>query len=97
MNPAEARTLLREHLAPFRALSLAELRALVPASPFVGDRIAPSGIRYQIEVRLGWDDAAGEGVRVMGAIDDSGWRALASMREEFVVRPEPRRGGGEAG
>jgi hypothetical protein len=96
MNPAEARVLLREHLAQFRALSLAELQALVPASPFVGDRIAPSGVRYQIEVRLGWEDAAGEAVRVVGAIDDSGWRALASMREEFVVGPEPGRGAGEA-
>jgi hypothetical protein len=89
MNPAEARALLREQLAPYRALSFSELCALLPASPLIGDRLAPSGTRYQIEVRLAWVGPAGGAVRVAGTIDDSGWRAPAPVREEFVVRPDP--------
>ena len=91
MNPAEARAALREHLAAFRALSFAELAALIPASPLVGDRIGASGTRYQTEVCVAWDGPPGTAVRVTVAIDDSGWRAMTPLREEFVVRASDER------
>jgi hypothetical protein len=96
MNPAEARGALREHLAAFRALSFADLAALVPASPLVGDRIGPSGTRYETEVRIAWVGAPGAALRVTGSVDDAGWRALTPLREEFVVRAGTARAPGDA-
>ena len=90
MNPAEARSVLREHLASFHALSFADLAALVPASPLVGDRIGTSGARYETEVRVEWVGAPGTALRVAGTIDGGGRRALMPLHEEFMVR------GGEA-
>ena len=86
MNRTEARDALREHLAVFHSLAFADLAALVAASPLVGDRIGRSGTRNQTEVRVAWEGAPGVALRVSGAIDDAGWRALTPLREEFVVR-----------
>jgi hypothetical protein len=95
MNRAEARDALREHLAVFRGLAFADLKALVPASPLVGDRIGASGTRYQTEVRVEWEGTPGTALRVSGAIDDAGWRALTPLEEQFVVRAdEPTTSGG---
>ena len=43
-------------------------------------------VRYQPEVRVVWEGAPGAALRVTGAVDDSDWRALTPLREEFVVR-----------
>jgi len=87
MNRREAAEILRAHLAQYRALSYEELRALVDASPLVGDALAPTGTRYEIEVRI-VHEGAGAGVRVLASIDDRGWRAMAPMKDGFTVAPD---------
>jgi hypothetical protein len=85
MNRAEATDILRRYLAQYRALSYAQLDALVDASPLIGDALGPKGTRYEIEVRVVRDRGPGEPIRVLALIDDRGWRALAPLRDGFVV------------
>jgi hypothetical protein len=88
MNRAEATQILRAHLAQYRALSYAELRALVEASPLIGDTLGPKGTRYEIEVRVVPANGPEGAIRVLASIDDRGWRALAPLRDGFVVTPD---------
>jgi hypothetical protein len=88
MNRAEATDILRHHLAQYRELSYAQLHALLDASPLVGDALGPKGTRYEIEVRVVRDSGPGERIRVLALIDDRGWRALAPLRDGFVVTPD---------
>jgi hypothetical protein len=85
MNRTEATDILRRHLAQYRALSYAQLDALLDASPLIGDTLGPKGTRYEIEVRVVRDGGPGAQIRVLAFIDDRGWRALAPLRGGFVV------------
>lgn len=87
MNRREATELLRAHLAQYRALSYGELCTLIEASPLVGDALAPTGTRYEIQVHIVRDEG-GAGIRVLASIDDRGWRAMAPMKDGFVVAPD---------
>jgi hypothetical protein len=87
MNRREATEILRAHLAQYRALSYEELCALIEASPLVGDALAPTGTRYEIQVHI-VQDGAEAGVRVLASIDDRGWRAMAPMKDGFTVTPD---------
>jgi hypothetical protein len=49
---------------------------------------AASGVGYQIEFQAFWDDASSGNLRVLGAIDDGGWRAFAPLSEDFIVAPD---------
>ena len=53
----------------------------------------PSGATYQVEVQLFWDDQPNGELRVMGSIDDGGWRAFDSDRDANERRaPHPHSG-----
>jgi hypothetical protein len=50
-------------------------------SPATAEVVAVSGERYQIEVQVFWDASEKRTLRVLGSIDDGGWRALLPLRE----------------
>jgi hypothetical protein len=52
------------------------------------ERIGPSGVTYQIEMQVFVDDAARQTLRVMGAIDDGGWRAFSPLCDDFILSPD---------
>jgi hypothetical protein len=49
----------------------------------------PSGLQYQIEVDVLWDDKNGGNVRVMAGIDDGTFRAaLSPLTDSFIKAPD---------
>jgi hypothetical protein len=89
MNKPEARMLLNQHMEHFRRLSYAELVAFL-GEPQVDELIGPSGTHYIVEVEVFWDSQVDGEIRVLGAIDDGGWRAFMPLSTDFVVAPDGR-------
>jgi hypothetical protein len=58
MNNDEARAVLREHLMTWRTRSWTDLRALMGEEQAC-EVVGPSGVTYQIEINVFWDDEAG--------------------------------------
>jgi hypothetical protein len=87
MNNDEARAILREHLATWRARSWSELRALIGEEQHC-EVEGPSGVLYQLEVNVFWDDEAEGDLRVHGSIDDGGWRAFIPLCDGFIMAPD---------
>jgi hypothetical protein len=86
MNKAEAKILLDQHLEDYRK------RAYDALVPLVGQDSqteidGPSGVRYQVEVELFWDDKPGGMIRVVASIDDGGLRAFVPLTQSLLVRP----------
>jgi hypothetical protein len=50
--------------------------------------IGASGVNYQIEVTLLWDSRPGENLRIIGSIDDGGWRAFVPLTDSLIMKPD---------
>lgn len=87
MDRNEAQGLLREHLDRYRARSHHELQSLI-AAPEVVELVGPSGTRFCIEIVTVWDSKVGGDIRVIGSIDDGGWRAFVPLTDDFIIRPD---------
>jgi hypothetical protein len=88
MDAVEARAVLAEALTRYRSRSYEELAGRIgeiDASEVIG----PTGIAYQIEIEVRWDDRPGGDVLVLGGIDDGGWRSSFSpLNDSFIVAPD---------
>ena len=88
MDKQEARSLLTEQLAAYRARSYVDLVALIGHDDCV-EISSPLGQRYQLEFGVLWDDKPGGNVRVMLSIDDGTFRAaFRPMTDSFIVAPD---------
>jgi len=88
MDKTEAKLTLEQELSRYRELSYAELRALIGHIEAF-ERGAPSGTNYQIEIEVVFDDIrAKRDLRVLGAIDDGGWRSFAPLSDSFIMAPD---------
>jgi hypothetical protein len=87
VNNAEAKALLRSHLQSYRDRSYAELAALI-GSVQVAQLAGAGGVEYQVEINFAWDDRPDGDIRVMGSIDDGGWRAFIPLCEDFIMAPD---------
>jgi hypothetical protein len=87
MNEIEAKEILERELAQYRGRSYSELLPLVDRSETFECQ-SPSGMTYQIEMQVFFDDESRRNLRVMGAIDDGGWRALKPMCDDFIIAPD---------
>lgn len=83
MDTDEARAILTQHLASYRALSYEALVTRVHTIE-TADIQAPSGVQYQLEVQFLWDAKPKENVRVIGSVDDGGWRAFVPVTDAFI-------------
>jgi hypothetical protein len=88
MNKEEAIEVLEEELASLRDESYDELVRRISAGSLDFERIGPSGVTYQVEIQVLWDDRRGGNVRVMGSIDDGKWRAFVPLNREFIKAPD---------
>lgn len=87
MDSAEAKALLLKESAKYRTKSYTELKALLGRQetyPVSG----PSGVGYQLEIQVFWDDQPDEVLRVRAAIDDRGSRAFRPMVKDFLITPD---------
>jgi hypothetical protein len=84
MNKQEAIELLHAALAAYRRMSYSALASRVGTGENL-ELKGPSGADYQIEVQFFWDSERGGPVRVVGSIDDGGWRAFFPLGEDFLA------------
>jgi hypothetical protein len=89
MDNAEAAALLKNHLEAYRLRSYADLVTLLGKS-HVAELRGASGATYQLEVEVHWDDRPGGALRVLGTIDDGGWRALKPLCDDLLLAPDGR-------
>jgi hypothetical protein len=87
VNNDEARRVLSEQLAPYRAWPYRALCARI-GSDVVLEVSGPSGATYQIEIEVRWESRPNADVRVMGSIDDGGWRAFVPLIDSFIKAPD---------
>lgn len=87
MNNDEARLIVRQELMKYRS------RPYVELSPLVGAQIptlvvkAASGADYQVVIQIHWDGKCDGDIRVVGLVDDGGWRAFMPVAEDFITGP----------
>jgi hypothetical protein len=86
VNQPEAREMLHAHLGVYRNRTYAELRALL-GKPETTELLAPSGTTYQVEIEVHWDGRPGGALRIIGSVDDGGWRTLKPLTGNFVLAP----------
>ena len=89
MNKAEAKAILAERLRRYRDLSYASLVARV-GTVDTEEITGPSGARYQLEFEAIWDGSPGGDVRMLGAVDDGGIRAVVPVCDDFIKAPDDR-------
>lgn len=88
MNTEEARSLLAQHLNGYRTRSYADLVSLIDEAG-CGEISSLSGLQYQLELVVLWDDAPGGNIRVMLSIDDGTFRAaFKPLTESFIKAPD---------
>ena len=87
MDTQEARRVASDFLATYRDKPYAQLAKLVGTTQ-THEISAPSGVRYQVELQVFWDDKPDGVVRVTVAVDDGGVRAFMPISEALVVGPD---------
>jgi hypothetical protein len=87
VDKSEARSVLREYMARYKARSYAELADKISRLDVCEARGA-SGTNYQIEIQVVWDDKQRRTLRVLGAIDDGSLRAFLPLCEDFVMKQD---------
>lgn len=85
MEHQEALYLLNTKLDEYRRFSYTELASKIGDEEVV-EVTGPSGTAYQIEIQIVWDGKPNGDVRVLGAIDDGGWRAFLPMTSDLIVQ-----------
>lgn len=90
MNKNEARQIIRAELEPYRAKPYSELTEMIDAEPVIGEATGPGGTLYQIEIQAFWDGKPNGDIRVIGSIDDGGWRAIFPLTEDFIKSPSDK-------
>ena len=87
MNKDEAKKIITSELDQYRAKPYSELVRMIDCEPVTKEHHGSSGQWYQIEVEAFWDDKPNENIRVIGSIDDGGWRAYCPLNSDFIKSP----------
>lgn len=78
--------MLNEHLKQYTARGYSALVECVNESHTV--RVtAHTGAVYSVEVHVAWDATPGGDIRVLGSIDDGGWRAVLPLTDSVLIEP----------
>jgi len=86
MDRVEAAEILRGEMTAYARRSRADL------VPLIGETEAyeikgPSKVSYQVEVNVLWDEKSGGTIRVVGGIDDGGFRtSFSPLTDGFLVQ-----------
>jgi len=87
MDKTESLNILSAELETFRRKSFDQLIELIGAI-FAYEVEAYSGRQYQIEIQVLWDHKEGGDIRVIGSVDDGGWRAFFPLTAGFLMNPD---------
>lgn len=87
MNRAEAKSTLAGELRAFAARPYDQLVELI-SNTEVKNVLSDSGVNYQIEIDVFWESEPNQNLRIMGSIDDGGWRAFFPLTESLIMKPD---------
>jgi hypothetical protein len=87
MNKAEAKSILSTELRAFATRPYDKLVELISRTE-VKSISNESGVNYQIELNVFWDSQPEKDLRIMGSIDDGGWRAFLPLTESLIMKPD---------
>ena len=88
MDKVEAKRLLQDHLQSYRRRPYHDLVTLLGETQ-VAEVLGASGVPYQIEVEVQWDQHPGGSIRVLGGIDDGTFRAaFSTVCDDFLLAPD---------
>ena len=87
MDKTEATKILTEQLELYRKRSHSELTQLI-TEPDAFTVTGESGTKYGLEFEAVWDHEPGKNLRVIGSIDDGGWRALSPLCDDFIMQTD---------
>lgn len=87
MNHKEATTVVREELMKYRRTPYVELRRLVDTRLPTLVIKGASGAEYQVVIQVHWEGKRGGDIRIVGLVDDGGWRAFVPLSEDFITGP----------
>lgn len=87
MNEIEARSILGQELSRYRQRSYSDLLSLVDRIETL-EYASPSGVTYQIEMQVFFDDQSRGTLHIIGAIDDGRWRAFKPLCDDFIMAPD---------
>jgi hypothetical protein len=90
MNKAEAEQILADTLTPYRAIPYQQLVVYAGSEVVHVTTRGRSGVQYQIDIQIFWDDPDKKTIRVMGSIDDGGLRAFLPISSDFIVTADGR-------
>jgi hypothetical protein len=86
MNKPEAQSILDEQLSLFARQPYAQLVELVNVPKNITVQ-APSGTKFQIEFNVFYDSGEQQNLRIIGSIDDGGWRAIMPLTKTLIMKP----------
>ncbi len=89
MDKTEALKILHSELIKLRIKSYDEMTAMI-GKTMIYESIGPTGIQYQIDVQVFWDDPRQpEGnIRVLASIDDGGFiSSIKPLSMDFIMSP----------
>lgn len=87
MDKEKAMAVLAKALEQYRAKTYDELKGLVDQSSTF-QPATEDGSFYQIQIQVFWDSKTDRDIRVIGLIDDGGWRAFLPLRDDFIMTPK---------
>ena len=87
MDNIEAMSVLAVEMEHYRAKSYADLVPLLDQTTHI-DVDGPSGTKYQVDIEVMWDGPSNGDLRVIGAVDDGGWRAFVPLTDSFILRSD---------
>ncbi len=90
MDKIEAKKLLADKLDEYKKISYQSLRNLIDTEPITGELKGKTGEIYQFEIQIFWDDEKNGNLRVIGNIDDGGWRAFKPLSDDFIKNQKNR-------
>lgn len=85
MNTEDATTVVRQELMKYRRMPYIELCSLVDTRLPTLVIKGASGAEYQVVIRVHWEGKRGGDIRIVGLIDDGGWRAFVPLSEDFIT------------
>ncbi len=87
MDKEEAKKILRKELNFYKQWPYSYLADLVGQTEHT-QILSDTGIEYQLEIEFLWDNEPEGNVRILGAIDDGGWRAFFPLCDSFIIKPD---------
>jgi len=86
MDKQEAYSLVQKEIERFVCLSFEELEQHL-GNNYTSEVQVTSGVRYQIDIQVFWDDNDKRNVRIIVSVDDGGWSAFSPMTDSLLVSP----------